>query len=148
MFAKFETLQMASEQLKTLEEYCLHFNCTFFNVHLPCVFCSHILTPQDLAAFACKGLNLVLRNSDYFACCINCCRLSARYEFDTYYQCCVRSVNIETFAEKHLHALCVRCYNCLKKLDIAEKYDVICRDDYFHLVRSQWRALCRDCTPK
>lgn len=148
MCARIYTLQMASEHPRTLEDYCSHFDCSFFNVHLPCIFCGCILTAQDLASFATKNLSLVSRNSQYFACCINCCRLSARHEFDKYYQCHIRSVNIETFSETRLHALCVRCYNCLKRLDIAEKYDVVCRDGYFHLVRSQWRALCRDCIPK
>lgn len=139
---------MASQHSMSLEQYCSHFNCSFFNLHLPCIFCGHLLTPEDLAAFSFKNLSLLLRNSQYFACCIKCCCLSARFEFERYYQCCVPAINIEIVSGKHLHALTVRCYNCMKQLDIAEKYDIFCRDDFFHLCRSQWRGLCRSCVQK
>lgn len=141
-------LSMADDRPKTLEQYCQHFNTSFFNLHLPCIFCSSILTYQDLAAFTFKNLNLVYRNSQCYACCTNCCCLSARFEFEKHCKCSVRAVNIETVSGKHLHELVVRCHNCLHCLDIAEKYDTICRDDYFYLVRNQWKAYCRKCVPK
>ena len=139
---------MESNLPRSLEQYCQYYNCSFFAVHLPCIFCSHILTAEDLAAFACKNLSLVFRNAQCLACCIKCCRMSARYEIENYYQCSVRSVNIESVSQCRLHALIVRCYECLKSLDIAEKYDLVCKDEWFHVVRSQWRGLCRDCYPK
>ena len=139
---------MAHERPKSLEEYCKYSDCSFFSLHVPCIFCSSILTPQDLASFAIKNLSLVFRDSNYFACCTICCCLSARYEFEKHCQCSVRALNIEEVSGKRLHVLLVRCHNCLKQLDIAEKYDTICRDGFFYLVRSQWKALCRDCVPK
>lgn len=139
---------MATLPPRTLEEYCLRSNTSFFNLHIPCIFCSRILDSQDLAAFSIKHLSLVHRNSQCFACCSLCCRVSARFEFDQYYQCSVQSLNIETVAEKPLSVLIVRCYNCFALLDTAEKYDIICRGDLFHIVRSQFRGLCRRCTPR
>nr|AYA93538.1 MAG: E6 protein [Human papillomavirus] len=139
---------MATEHPRTLEEYCLQFDTTFFNLHISCIFCSRLLNYQDLASFSLKHLSLVLRDSQYYACCRNCCRVSARFEFENHYQCSVQSVNIETVAEKALNCLIVRCYNCLTLLDTAEKYDIVCSGGLFHLVRSQWRGLCRECTPR
>nr|AYA93641.1 MAG: E6 protein [Human papillomavirus] len=139
---------MADERPRTLEQYCAYFNTSFFDLHLSCIFCGCVLTTQDLASFSCKGLNLVLRNSKYFACCTICCCVSARFEFDKHCKCSVRALNIEAVSGKHLHELTVRCHNCLQLLDIAEKYDTLCRDDCFYFVRQQWKALCRKCVPK
>lgn len=139
---------MADDHPKTLQQYCDTFKSNFFDLHLPCIFCSCILTTQDLASFADKNLSLVLRGSQYYACCSICCCVSARFEFDKHCQCSIRAVDIEEISGQHLHALLVRCYNCLKKLDIAEKYDLVCKDELFYLVRSQWKGLCRKCVPK
>ncbi|AHA37341.1 E6 [human papillomavirus 168] len=139
---------MADDRPKTLQQYCNLFNSNFFDLHIPCIFCSCILNFQDLASFANKNLSLVFRDSQYYACCNICSCVSARYEFDRYCQCAVRAIDIEEISGKHLHALLVRCHNCLKTLDIAEKYDLICREDCFYLVRCQWRGLCRNCVPK
>lgn len=146
-FTTLETL-MADDRPKTLEQYCAYFNTSFFDLHIPCIFCSCVLTSQDLASFTLKTLNLVFRDPDYYACCANCCCLSARFEFEKHCKCAVRAVNIEAVSGKHLHELSVRCHNCLHLLDIAEKYDKVCRDEFFYFVRNQWRALCRNCMPK
>lgn len=131
-----------------LQDYCRLFNISIFDLNIQCIFCRFVLDLEHLASFYNKNLSLVWRDSNCFACCISCCRLSAKFERENHYQCSVRSVDLETILQKPLHAVVVRCYECLRLLDLVEKYDCVCRDDYMHLIRSSWKALCRYCVQK
>ena len=132
----------------SLEEYCRHFDISIFDLNIPCIFCRFVLNIEHLASFANKTLSLIWRDNRAYACCISCARLSAKFESERYYQCSIRAVDIEAVLGKPLHTLIIRCCECLRLLDIVEKYDCVCRDGYFHVVRSSLKGLCRFCVPK
>lgn len=131
-----------------LDDFCRIFNISFFDLHIRCIFCGYVLDIVQLANFHSKGLSLVWRNCECFACCTYCARLSARCEFEKYYRCSVSAANIESLVNRKLHELQVRCYECLRNLDTVEKYDCVCRDESLHLVRNNWKGLCRFCAQK
>lgn len=131
-----------------LDDYCKHFNVSFFDLSLQCIFCGFILDAQQLANFYQKSLSLVWRDGICFACCRQCCRVSARHEFERYCRCSVSASIITDILHKPLSEIIIRCYGCLTLLDLVEKIDAIHRGDNFHLVRSAWKGLCRECSPK
>nr|AYA94734.1 MAG: E6 protein [Human papillomavirus] len=139
---------MDSSQPTSLDDYCRHFNCSFFDLRIRCIFCRHFLDLIQLADFHSKTLSLVWRGCECFACCTNCARLSAKFEFESYYRCSIPAVIIEDIVKQKLHQLIVRCYLCLRLLDTVEKYDSVCRGDSFHLVRQGWKGICRICASK
>lgn len=132
----------------SLEDYCRQFDISIFDLHIQCIFCRFVLNIEHLASFANKTLSLIWRDNHPYACCISCARLSAKFECERYYQCSIRAVDIEGVLGKPLYALIIRCSECLRLLDIVEKYDGVCRNDYFHIVRSSIKGLCRFCVPK
>lgn len=143
-----EKSQMDRKHPSTLQDYCSNFNISFFDLRIPCIFCGFILTTQHLAGFVHKNLSLVWRGDSCFACCLNCCRLSAKFELSRHYQCSVLAEHLEVFLGKPLSEIIIRCCLCLKHLDLPEKIDTISRSDWFHLVRCQWKGYCRDCVEK
>lgn len=139
---------MEPYQPATLNDYCRYFNLSFFDVSLQCVFCKFVLDTQHLAAFHKKCLRLVWRNGNCYACCCQCCRVSARYEFERHKRCSISAAMIQDVLRKPLNEIQIRCYGCLGLLDLVEKVDTISREDSFYLVRDGWKGLCRQCTPK
>ena len=131
-----------------LDDYCKYFHLSIFDVSLQCIFCSFILDTQQLADFYRKDLSLVWRNGLCFACCRQCCRLSARFEFEQYFRCSVSALMIQDVLGKPLKDIIIRCYGCMALLDLVEKYDTVCRNEQFYLVRNGWKGLCRECIPK
>ncbi|AUB51247.1 E6 protein [Human papillomavirus type 211] len=131
-----------------LDDYCKHFSVSFFDLSLHCIFCGHLLDTQQLADFYRKRLSLVWRANNCFACCLQCCRVSARHEFEQYCRCSVSAGLIQDILHKPLSEIIIRCHGCLTLLDLAEKVDAVNRGDLFYLVRKAWKGLCRQCTPK
>lgn len=139
---------MASDRPTRLDQYCKTFNTTFFDLKINCLFCNFCLTLQELAAFHMKTLSLIWKEDSVFAICLRCTRLSARYEAEKYFRCAVKSDYIESLTETALADLSVRCIECYRLLDIAEKIDVRCRGEDIYLIRKHWRAYCRECCRK
>lgn len=130
-----------------LFDYCSYFEIPFFNLKLKCIFCNFYLSLTDLADFYQKDLCLVWRNKCCFACCAKCLRLSAAYEYNTYFVCCVTGTTLEFLQKKSLNEIIIRCSSCLRKLDYAEKIQHSF-NERFCLVRGHWRGCCRFCSKK
>lgn len=128
-----------------LKEYCTVFNISFFDIHVPCVFCKHSVSLQNLADFYCKGLSLLWKNNNCYACCSLCLKSIAKYEFEQYFTCSVKCHLIEAVVLKPLKDIVVRCRFCYKLLDYAEKLDCCARNFDFCLVRGHWKNVCRFC---
>ncbi|ATQ38282.1 E6 [Gammapapillomavirus 8] len=131
-----------------LDDYCKFYNVSFFDLSLRCIFCGHLLDSLQLANFYKKHLSLVWRTGNCFACCLQCCRVSAQHEFERYCRCSVPAGLIQDILHKPLSEIIIRCHGCLTLLDLVEKIDAVNRGDNFYLVRKAWKGLCRDCIPK
>lgn len=131
-----------------LDDYCFYFSIPFFDLHLKCVFCNFYLTLQELADFYEKGLSLIWRRNICFACCRKCIQLSAKFEKENYFVCCVTPTTLECMLTKCLKDINIRCMLCLRKLDYAEKIDHLVKDEVFCLIRGYWRGYCRFCMRK
>ena len=131
-----------------LDQYCKQHRISFFELRIQCIFCRHICSLVDLAAFYHKCLRLVWKDEVCYACCTACLKLSAKFELENYYQCSISSQFFEDIVRKPLQEIVIRCLKCFALLDIMEKLDHLrnCRD--VHLVRGHWRADCRNCAPK
>lgn len=136
---------MAGVSPTSLDEYCKLFNVSFFDVKLPCLFCNHELSLQDLSGFVVKFLSLVWRGPKCYACCALCLRLSAKYERDNFTQCAVQGHMLERLLNVPLCNVFVRCLYCFQRLDYAEKVDCCAANLPFTLVRSHWKNCCRHC---
>lgn len=139
---------MAAERPTRLDQYCSAFNTSFFDLKIDCLFCNFALNLQELAAFYMKSLSLIWKGDTVYAICLRCTRVSARYEADKYFRCAVKSDYIENLTKTPLVQLSVRCLECYKLLDTAEKIDLRCRGEDICLIRKYWRAYCRDCVRK
>lgn len=136
---------MSSNKPTRLDEYCKAANLSFFDLQIPCLFCKFHLSLQELAGFHQKTLSLVWRDDQVYALCYKCTRLSAKFEFEKYLRCIVKCEYVDVLAECPLINLSVRCVDCYKLLDIAEKVDLKARDEDLYLVRRYWRGYCREC---
>lgn len=146
-FAVYLELLMETPPGK-LDVLCKQYGICFFDLRINCIFCKHLCTIIDLAAFHHKSLCLIWKDKVCFACCTACLKLSARYELENYYQCSVSSDYIEDIVCKPLQDIVVRCLKCLSKLDFIEKLDHKRNNRKLHLVRGYWRADCRNCIEK
>lgn len=139
---------MAAYYPTCLDEYCAVFGVSFFNLHMKCVFCKHRVSLQGLADFFVKHLSLVWKDNICFACCPQCLKLIANYESEHFTRCSVKGEALSHLLKQPLSAIVIRCTNCYKRLDCAEKIDCCNADIPFTLVRNHWRSLCRYCRPK
>lgn len=139
---------MAAYYPTTLDEYCATFGVTFFSLKLKCVFCKHIVSLQGLADFFVKHLSLVWKESICYACCPQCLKLIAKYESEHHTRCTVSGDTLSVLLKKPLSDIVIRCLQCYKRLDFAEKIDCCNADLPFCLVRDHWRSTCRNCRPK
>ena len=128
-----------------LQEYCSYFKIDFFELRLRCIFCKTYVDLIDLAKFHIKNLRLVYRDNVPHACCSKCLFHSARYEAEQHFQCCVRVADLHLLLNTDLPNVYMRCYYCLKLLDLQEKIDLIARLKKACLIRGYWRAPCRNC---
>ncbi|AXY87757.1 early protein E6 [Human papillomavirus type 210] len=131
-----------------IPDFCSFYNLKFTDVGMRCCFCKSWLNCVELASFHFKCLSLLWRENNCFACCCQCLRLSAKYEFQRYYRCSVKARLIEDIVQTPLNEIVIRCYHCFCLLDFIEKLEHKYRDDLFHLVRSFWRGECRHCCKK
>nr|AYA94113.1 MAG: E6 protein [Human papillomavirus] len=145
VLSKFTCFPMEERFPVKLDDFCSYFNISIFDLHLPCIFCGFYTDLQDLAAFHLRQLCIIWRSKKPFVCCRKCITASAKYEYDKYCLCTVSAVNLEGLLQKPLKDIAVRCLQCYKLCDLAEKFDCIVRQQEFCLVRGSWRALCRDC---
>lgn len=139
---------MAALYPTSLDEYCTVFGISFFNLQLRCVFCKHWVSLQALADFFVKTLSLVWKNNICYACCSQCLRLIAKYESEHFTRCEVTGEVLQFIVKEPFSEIVIRCLQCYKKLDYAEKIDCCHAGIKFCLVRSHWRSLCRNCKPK
>lgn len=139
---------MSDSRPTRLDDYCRRNGICFFDLKIPCLFCRFFLTLQELAGFYSKNLSLVYRGDNCHAICFRCTRVSARHELENYLRCIVKSDYIDVLTETPLTSLPVRCVECYKQLDSAEKIDIKARGEDFYLVRKYWRGYCRDCYKK
>lgn len=136
---------MSANKPTRLDEYCKEKNISFFELQIPCLFCKFLLSLQELAGFYTKCLSLVYKDDGVYAVCFRCTRASAKYEAEKYLRCIVKSDYVDVLAECSLANLIVRCIDCYKLLDIAEKLDIRARSEDLYLVRRHWRGHCREC---
>nr|AYD41502.1 MAG: E6 protein [Human papillomavirus] len=136
---------MAALHPTRLDEYCKLNDVSFFNLEIPCVFCNFNLTLQGLADFHQKDLCLIWKHNKCFACCPPCLRLTAKYEFENYFQCAVKCCMLESLVKIPLSELTVRCLFCFKKLSYEEKIYCCLQNLDFCLIRCHWKNLCRFC---
>lgn len=137
---------MTDNRPTRLDDYCRQNNISFFDLKIPCLFCRFDLTLQELAAFFTKNLALVYKEGDKcYGLCFRCTRVSARHEAEHYLRCIVKSDFVDVLAECPLIALTIRCIECYKQLDAAEKLDIRARSEDLYLVRKHWRGYCREC---
>nr|AYA94326.1 MAG: E6 protein [Human papillomavirus] len=139
---------MAALKPCNLYDYCVVNGLSLFDVTLPCIFCKHDLSFVALADFHAKTLQLLHKDDGCYACCAECLRLSAKFEIENHFQCCVDARFFTTICEKPLHEITVRCLECYRLLDYIEKFDCCAADSPFCLVRGRWRNLCRHCIKK
>lgn len=139
---------MAEEQPKRLDEYCKATGTSFFDLKLCCAFCKFQLSLQELADFFTKQLSLLYRDGIAHAACRGCLRLSARHEFELFCRCSVPADIICDILHEPITCVCVRCTECYKLLDAAEKIDLCAASEHLYLVRQYWRGICRDCRKK
>lgn len=139
-------LQMADVQFPSrVDEYCKYFNISFLDLRLRCIFCNHYLGVRELAEFYEKQLSLVWRKFECFACCEQCVCLSAKFERENFFQCAIKPDTIVDLAKQSLQDVTVRCIMCMTLLDVPEKFDHLCRNRSFMLVRSHFKGYCRRC---
>lgn len=136
---------MAELQPTNLEDFCKLYNCSFFSLKFPCVFCKHLVDYLGLAEFHHKSLSLIYKNNQCFACCSPCLKVTAKYEIEQFYRCSVDASCIEYVCKKPLADIIVRCILCYRLLDFVEKYDCVVAELPFILVRHHWRNYCRHC---
>lgn len=139
---------MEPQYPNNIEDYCTHFNISFFKLGLKCVFCRHWLNTVELASFHQKKLSLIWRDGDCYACCTGCLRLSANYETERYYRCSFNSKIIEDVFRAPLNEIIIRCMHCYNLLDYIEKFEHQMREEPFHLIRQHLRGSCRHCVRK
>lgn len=139
---------MAQEQPKRLDELCKATGTSFFELNLKCAFCEFALSLQDLADFHCKSLSLLYRNGTPFAACRNCLTVSAQHEFNLFCRCSLTAEILGDVLKVPITEVCIRCRECYKLLDNAEKVDLCCASENVYLVRNWWRGICRDCRKK
>nr|AEX31164.1 E6 protein [Human papillomavirus] len=131
-----------------LDVYCQQYGISFFDLRIPCIFCRHLCSLMDLAAFYHKCLCLVWKNKVCYACCSACLTLSAKYELENFYQCSISSDCFEDIVRKPLKDVVIRCLKCLARLDFMEKLAHLRNCRPVHLIRGHWRADCRNCVEK
>lgn len=139
---------MAGDRPTRLDEFCNQYGLTFFELKIPCTFCKFVLELQELADFYTKGLSLIWKGPECFAACRRCILLSAKYELDHFCRCRVRAENLPDLLGVCIRNLTIRCKVCYKKLDYAEKVDLLAADESYVLVRHYWRGICRNCRKK
>ncbi|ATQ38629.1 E6 [Gammapapillomavirus sp.] len=138
---------MAELYPTSLDEYCKVKNISFFDLKIDCIFCKFEVSLQGLADFHVKDLCLLWKNGICYACCRKCLILTARYEKENYFQCCVKPELIEGVVNLPLSKLLVRCIECYKKLDYVEKVQCCLQGYDFCLIRCHWKNFCRFCKP-
>lgn len=131
-----------------LDDFCVRYGISLFNVQLRCVFCRHWVNFVELADFHHKHLCLTWKENVCYAACCSCLRLCAKCETERFYQCNLASEFIEDILHKPLSDIVIRCLHCLKKLDLIEKLEHKILKSSFHLVRGYWRGECRNCKSK
>lgn len=139
---------MASELPRRLDDFCERSGQSFFTLQLQCAFCKFGLTLQELAEFHEKCLCLLYRNGIPYGACRGCLRLSAKLEYEMYCRCTVAAVQLSDILGQPLQTIAVRCVECYKLLDLAEKVDLCAGSEKCYLVRSLWRGRCRLCRKK
>ncbi|ANZ90250.1 E6 protein [Bos taurus papillomavirus 19] len=112
---------------------------------ISCVFCKQLLTVKDKELFVYKKLKLVIRDSEHYAACDQCIIASAKLDAAKYTQCTIEGDGVMLIARKSLDQLHMRCVNCAKYLSNNEKLECVVFKIPFHLIRNDWRGLCRNC---
>ncbi|ADQ39299.1 E6 [Macaca fascicularis papillomavirus 2] len=115
------------------------------DLQVPCNFCHSTLSGADVLAFDYKCLNLLWKEGVAYAACSPCCAATAAYEVQVHYEFSVYGREIERITNTPLWNIIVRCWNCLKLLDLLEKNDICARRQQFHRVRGGWKGNCRHC---
>lgn len=133
---------------RRLDQLCKDTGVSFFELKLQCAFCGFELTLQELADFHEKTLSLLYRGNVPYAACRPCLRLSAKHEFEQFCRCSVPAAALSDILRLPLTAVTIRCKECYRLLDLAEKIDLCAADESVFLVRSYWRGFCRGCRKK
>ncbi|AUT11911.1 E6 [Leptonychotes weddellii papillomavirus 3] len=115
------------------------------DVVLPCVFCKKYLNFQERCSFDEKNLQLSWKDSRAYGCCSHCARVTAWYEWSTFYQGSLTARELLTVYGRNALTLVIRCFKCLRKLSCTEVCAALGGGQYFDLVRGRWKAQCKFC---
>ncbi|ABM67065.1 E6 [Macaca fascicularis papillomavirus 1] len=112
---------------------------------LPCNFCGNFLSVSELLELEEKGLQLIWKGDFVYGCCRCCCVATATYECMAFLEDTILGSDIEEREGKPIAEISIRCQNCLRRLDLIDKLDIVGRNELFHKVRGRWKGLCRQC---
>ncbi|ALP46951.1 E6 protein [Pudu puda papillomavirus 1] len=115
------------------------------DLFLVCVFCDELMSLEDCTHFENAVLSLIWKNGWPYGCCQRCCRRAGYYECSNFYQFSIFGHDLETLTGQTLLQLCIRCYQCLKKLTLDDKLGLLWNNEPFHNIKNRWKGRCTQC---
>ncbi|ASC49548.1 E6 [Bovine papillomavirus] len=129
----------------SIQELLECYGLSFYDLYLLCIFCDNLLTYADCDHFEYAELNLVWRNGWPYGVCKSCCSRAGHWECVRFYQFSMLGNDVESHTGCTLLQLSVRCYACLKKLNLTEKLEHVWKGVAFHCVKDRWKGICNNC---
>ncbi|AAZ39499.1 E6 protein [human papillomavirus 97] len=140
--ARFED---PSKRPYKLPDLCTELNTSLPEIEISCVYCKTTLERTEVYEFAFKDLFVVYRDCIAYAACTKCLTFFSKIRELRYYSHSVYGDTLEKITNTGLYNLLIRCLQCQKPLNPADKYKHLKDKRRFHHISGYYRGQCNSC---
>lgn len=136
---------MAQRRPRSLKQLAEALSLELDDIFITCFYCQRFLTQPEKVLFVHSDLGIHFSNDCYYAACQGCIRNAARVDFLANYQGLISIAEAEALFAKRFVDIDVRCWTCLRQLNVSEKTEAINRQADIAVIRDQARTKCTLC---